>query len=67
VVTFVEDLPDLCPRIANHPNQVPARPDIAKTARMAIHGRYLILFESPPSETLIRRTVHGGRDLTDLF
>ncbi len=43
------------------------RPEIGKGARMAIVGRYVILFRTMAKVVRIERVVYGGRDLLALF
>jgi toxin ParE1/3/4 len=66
-LTFIEEVLDVCRRIAANPKHFPARPDIAETARMGVHRRYLVLFEETPHGVLIRRIIHGARNLKDVF
>lgn len=66
-LSFVEELLALCRRIGENPQHYPARTDIAETARMAIHGRYLVLFEETDQGVLIRRILHGARNMKGLF
>ncbi|MCR6646391.1 MAG: type II toxin-antitoxin system RelE/ParE family toxin [Terricaulis sp.] len=66
-ISFIEELLTLCRRIGEAPLGYPARPDIAPTARMGVHGRYLVLFEITTSGVVIRRIVHGARRIEDLF
>jgi hypothetical protein len=46
-----------------HPAIYPARPDLAPGLRMAVHGRYLVLFRELPGENAVRveRVLHGAR------
>jgi toxin ParE1/3/4 len=37
--------------------------DLATGLRMAVHGRYLILFRANPDEVRIERILHGARRL----
>jgi len=66
-VTFLEELLSLCERIGAAPLSFPARADIAPTARMGVHGNYLILFEIAADHVLIRRIVHGARRVEGLY
>jgi toxin ParE1/3/4 len=47
--------------------QNPLRPEIGEGARMAIVGRYVILFRTMGEVVRIERVVYGGRDLLALF
>jgi hypothetical protein len=52
-----------------HPAIYPARPDLAPGLRMAVHGRYLVLFRELPGENGVRieRVLHGARNLPRLL
>jgi plasmid stabilization system protein ParE len=43
------------------------RPEIGEGARMAMVGRYVILFRTIGEAVRIERVVYGGRDLLALF
>jgi toxin ParE1/3/4 len=60
--------------LARHPRIGPRRPDIHRSARMLVHGNYLILYETHPDvdEGPIERVevvtiVDGRRDLSEWF
>ncbi len=67
--TFVEELEAKCRAVAAAPDIYPARPDLAPGLRMAVHGRYLVLFRELPGQTAMRveRVLHGARNLPRLI
>ena len=64
---FVDDLLDVCDRIATRPQAFRRRDDLAHGLRQAVHGRYLILFTVGAKGVVIERVVHGARRLEDLL
>ena len=62
-ISFLEELRAQCDRVAATPASYPAREDLAAGLRMAVHGRYLILFRANPDEVRIERILHGARRL----
>jgi toxin ParE1/3/4 len=67
--TFVEELEAKCRTVAATPDIYPARPDLAPGLRMAVHGRYLVLFRELPGQSAVRveRVLHGARNLPRLI
>jgi toxin ParE1/3/4 len=67
--TFVDELEAKCRAVAAAPDIYPARPDLAPGLRMAVHGRYLVLFRELPGQTAVRveRVLHGARNLPRLI
>ncbi len=67
--TFVEELEAKCRAVAAAPDIYPARPDLAPGLRMAVHGRYLVLFRELPGQSAVRveRVLHGARNLPRLI
>lgn len=61
--SFLRELREEFHEIAQHPFAYEARPDIAPGIRVAVFGRYLILFRIGESSVSIRRVLHGARDL----
>jgi toxin ParE1/3/4 len=47
---------------ANNPLMGSPRPELSKTARVLIEGRYLAIYEPLPNGVLIVAVVHGMRD-----
>ena len=52
-ISFLDELRAHCDRVATAPASYPAREDLAVGLRMAVHGRYLILFRANPDEVRI--------------
>ena len=67
--TFVGELEARCAAVAQAPTSYPARDDLAPGLRMAVHGRYLVLFRHLPDEGSVRieRVLHGARNLRRLL
>jgi toxin ParE1/3/4 len=65
----VADLEAMCRAIAEGPNLYPSRADLAPGLRMAVHGRYLVLFRDLPDQNTVRieRVLHGARHLPRLI
>lgn len=60
--------------LAQNPRLGPRRPDLFPTARILIHGAWIILYETTPNADIGRiewvdviRVVDGRRDLPNLF
>jgi toxin ParE1/3/4 len=66
-VTFVDELLELCARIAERPAAYRRRDDLTEGLRQAIHGRYLIFFTSDEDGVVIERVLHGAGRLEDLL
>jgi toxin ParE1/3/4 len=66
-VSFLDELLEVCSRIAEHPQAYRRRDDLARGLRQAIHGRYLIFFTADEQGAVIERILHGARRLEDLF
>jgi len=66
--SFVAELEATCRAVAETPELYPARTDLAPGLRMAVHGRYLLLYRDLPDENAVRieRVVHGSRNLPRL-
>ncbi|HEX3411917.1 MAG TPA: type II toxin-antitoxin system RelE/ParE family toxin [Stellaceae bacterium] len=62
-ISFLDELRAHCDHIAATPASYPAREDLAAGLRMAVHGRYLVLFRSDLDGVRIERIVHGARRL----
>ena len=67
--TFVSELEAKCRAVAAAPELYPARPDLAPGLRMAVHGRYLVLYRDPPGENTVRvvRVLHSARNVPRLL
>jgi len=68
-VTFVAELEATCRAVAATPELYPARPDLAPGLRMAVHGRYLVLYRDLPGENTVRvvRVLHSARNVPRLL
>jgi toxin ParE1/3/4 len=65
--SFVAELEAKARNLAAWPASNPARDDISPGLRVAIHGRYLLLYRDLEDEVRIVRVVHGARDLPRMF
>jgi toxin ParE1/3/4 len=67
--SFIAELEAKCRAVARTPELYPARSDLAPGLRMAVHGRYLILYRNLPGENTVRieRVLHGTRNLPRLI
>ncbi len=67
-VSYIDELLEVCARIAERPRAFQRREDLAPGLRQAIHGSYLILFTaSEEGDVVIERVLHGARRLEDLI
>ena len=66
--SFVAELAATCRAAAAAPELYPARADLAPGLRMAVHGRYVVLFRDVPVEDAVRveRVLHSARNLPRL-
>jgi len=65
-LSFVEELERAIQHIAENPLVYRLRPDAGRDVRVAIYGRYLILFRVAGDVVFIGRVVNGARDLARL-
>lgn len=65
--TFVAELRALARSAADHPAHFPAREDLRRGLRVAIHGKYRLFFRDLPREVRIVRVIHSARDLRSIF
>jgi toxin ParE1/3/4 len=67
--SFVAELEATCRSVAAAPELYPARTDLAPGLRMAVHGRYLVLYRDLTGEFTVRieRVLHSARDLPRLM
>jgi toxin ParE1/3/4 len=65
--SFIDELLELCARLAEYPQSFQRRDDLADGLRQAVHGRYLILFTAEQDDVVIERVLHGARRLEDLI
>lgn len=66
-VSFIREIRQKINRIGQHPLLYQLRPEIGEGARLAVVGRYVILFRIVGETARIERVVFGGRDLPTLF
>ncbi len=66
-VSFLREVYAEIERIGQGPLLYQLRPDIGPDARLAVVGRYVILFRSAEDVVYIERVVYGGRELSRLF
>lgn len=66
-VSFVREIRDELRMIAEAPQHHQLRPEIGVDARLAVVGRYVILFRITGEVVRIERVVFGGRDLPGLI
>jgi toxin ParE1/3/4 len=60
-LSFLEELKAHCERISAMPGAYPAREDLGIGIRMAVHGRYLILFRFRDDSVRVERVLHSAR------
>ena len=67
--SFVAELEAKCRAVAVSPELYPARADLAPGLRMAVQGRYLVLYRDLPGEGTVRieRVLHNARNLPRLI
>jgi toxin ParE1/3/4 len=65
-VSFLQEIHAEIGRIGQSPLIYQLRPDIGPDARLAVVGRYVILFRVAEAVVYIERVVWGGRDLPPL-
>ncbi len=66
-VSFIREVRDAIRKIGEGPLLYQLRPEIGEDARMAVVGRYAILFWVGDEMVRIERVVFGGRELSPLF
>ncbi len=66
-VTYVRELRERVERIGEFPHAGPPRPQWGDGIRIAVHGKYLIVYRVRDETVQILRVVHGARDLDALF
>jgi toxin ParE1/3/4 len=67
--SFLAELEAKCRAVAASPELYPTRTDLAPGLRMAVHGRYLVLYRDLPGENTVRveRVLHSARKLPGLL
>lgn len=66
-VTFLQEIRAKLYAIAKQPLLYRLRPEIGEHARMALVGRYIILFRITDEAVRVERVVYGGRDILALL
>jgi toxin ParE1/3/4 len=66
-VSFIREIRERIHQIAQHPLLYQLRPEIGEDARLAVVGRYILLFRILGETVRIERVIYGGRDLSALF
>ena len=66
-VSFLREIYAEIERVGQGPQLYQLRPEIGPDARLAVVGRYVILFRFAEDVVYIERVVYGGRDLRPLF
>lgn len=66
-VSFVQEIRERFRVIADTPLIFRLRPEIGEDARLASHGRYVILFRIDIDVVRVERVTFGGRELPDLY
>lgn len=66
-VTFIQEIRETFREIGAGPQLFQLRPDIGESARVAVVGRYVILFWIDGEVVRIERVLYGGRDLPPLY
>jgi toxin ParE1/3/4 len=66
-VSFVREMRERIRAVGENPLVHRLRPEMGEDARMAVVGRYVILFRVVGDVVRIERVVYGGRDLLALL
>jgi plasmid stabilization system protein ParE len=66
-VSFIQEFREAFRRIGQSPLLYQLSPDIGEEARLAVVGRYVILFRVDDEAVMAERVLFGGRDLPLLF
>jgi toxin ParE1/3/4 len=66
-ITFIREMRERIRAVGENPLIYRVRPEIGEGARMAVVGRYVILFRVVGEIVRIERVVYGGRDLLALL
>ena len=65
--SYVDEIEARYHRIGEFPHAGPPRPQWGESIRIALHGRYVIVYRVRDEAVQILRVVHGARDLDALF
>jgi plasmid stabilization system protein ParE len=66
-VSFLQEIRTKLALVGQRPLAYQLRPEIGEDARIAVVGRYVLLFRIVGEVVRIERVVFGGRDLPDLL
>jgi toxin ParE1/3/4 len=66
-VSFIREIREELRLVGQNPLLYQLRPAIGEDARLAVVGRYVILFHIVGEVVRIERVIFGGRDLPTLF
>jgi plasmid stabilization system protein ParE len=66
-VSFIREIRVELRLVGQNPLLYQLRPEIGEDARLAVVGRYVILFHIVGEVVRIERVIFGGRDLPTLF
>ena len=66
-VSFIREIREELRLVGQNPLLYQLRPEIGEDARLAVVGRYVILFHIVDEVVRIERVIFGGRDLPTLF
>ena len=66
-ISFIREIREELRLVSQNPLLYQLRPEISEDARLAVVGRYVILFHIVGEVVRIERVIFGGRDLPTLF
>jgi toxin ParE1/3/4 len=66
-ISFIREIREEFRLVSQNPLLYQLRPEIGEDARLAVVGRYVILFHIVGEVVRIERVIFGGRDLPTLF
>jgi toxin ParE1/3/4 len=66
-ISFIREIREELRLVSQNPLLYQLRPEIGEDARLAVIGRYVILFHIVGEVVRIERVIFGGRDLPTLF
>jgi len=66
-ISFIREIREELRLVSRNPLLYQLRPEIDEDARLAVVGRYVILFHIVGEVVRIERVIFGGRDLPTLF
>ena len=66
-VSFIREIREELRLVGQNPLLYQLRPEIGEDARLAVVGRYVILFQIVGEVVRIERVIFGGRDLPRCF